>query len=73
MNIHGAIIFSVLLMGNLLMSQENEKFKSESLTAESSKTSLFLMTYSQKTEWSDFHNLIIDYTSIVSINAFRDD
>ena len=73
MNIHGAIIFSVLLMGNLLMSQENEKFKSESLTAESSKTSLFLMTYSQKREWSDFHNLIIDYTSIVSINAFRDD
>ena len=55
------------------MSQENEKFKSKSISAESSKTSLCLISYSQKKEWADSHNLIIDYTSIVSINAFRDD
>lgn len=66
-------IIALLLSGNFLMSQENDKFKSESLSAESSKTSLYIINYSQKKEWADSHNLVIDYTSIVSINAFRDD
>jgi len=73
MNVSFSIITTILLIGNLLMSQENEKFKSDSLSAESSKTSLYLVGYSQKKEWADSHNLIIDYTSIVSVNAFRDE
>ena len=73
MNLRIIVIYSVLSMGNLLMSQENDKFKSESLSAESSRVSLFLISYSQKREWADSHSLIVDYTSILSINAFRDD
>ena len=70
-------IFIILTINIILIpysfSQENEKLKNDSIVAESTNSALFLESYSQKKEWADSHGLMIDYTSIISVNVFKDE
>lgn len=72
MNHLTSILIVLFLFSALLMSQDIEKIKNDSVVAESTKSALYLKSYNEKREWSDVHELIIDYTSMVSVNVFKD-
>ncbi|GDY14579.1 hypothetical protein LBMAG53_34570 [Planctomycetota bacterium] len=67
------LIAAIIMFGNYHFASESTIYKCDSLISESSKTAIAIRGYTQKGEWKDTHDLIIDYSSIVSINGFRDE
>jgi hypothetical protein len=44
-----------------------------SYSLKTSSTGLWLSGYTQKREWNDRHDLMLDFASIMSVNVFRDE